>query len=227
MSEFKGDAYLFGADVLARVGQVVAGVGRRACLVRGTFPGSDDLLQVVRDSLAEAGVTLAGEIPGARPNAPREDLFRITGELKTIDPDVIISFGGGSTIDATKAAEVLGTLGGEIDDYFGTGLVTEKLAQRGKSLTLHVAIQTVASSAAHLTKYSNITDLSTGQKKLIVDEAIVPGHPIFDYTVTYNTPPALTAAKNPQLKMKLENMPVPLTAQMVDESGPRTFDRTA
>jgi len=28
---------------------------------------------------------------------------------------------------------------------------------------------------------------------------------------------ALTAAKSPQLKMKLQNMPVPLTAQMVDE----------
>ena len=28
---------------------------------------------------------------------------------------------------------------------------------------------------------------------------------------------ALTAAKNPQLKMKLENMPVPLTAEMVDD----------
>jgi len=28
---------------------------------------------------------------------------------------------------------------------------------------------------------------------------------------------ALTAAKNPQLKMKLQNMPVPLTSAMVDE----------
>jgi alcohol dehydrogenase len=28
---------------------------------------------------------------------------------------------------------------------------------------------------------------------------------------------ALAAAKNPQLKMKLENMPVPLTADMVDD----------
>ena len=28
---------------------------------------------------------------------------------------------------------------------------------------------------------------------------------------------ALSAAKDPQLKMKLENMPVPLTADMVDE----------
>jgi len=28
---------------------------------------------------------------------------------------------------------------------------------------------------------------------------------------------ALTAIKNPQLKMKLQNMPVPLTTQMLDE----------
>ncbi len=28
---------------------------------------------------------------------------------------------------------------------------------------------------------------------------------------------ALAAAKNPQLKMKLENMPVPLNAEMIDE----------
>ena len=28
---------------------------------------------------------------------------------------------------------------------------------------------------------------------------------------------ALIAAKNPQLKMKLENMPIPLTAEMIDE----------
>jgi hypothetical protein len=32
---------------------------------------------------------------------------------------------------------------------------------------------------------------------------------------------ALQAAKNPQLKMKLENMPIPLTADMIDETmGP-------
>ena len=33
----------------------------------------------------------------------------------------------------------------------------------------------------------------------------------------YHIERALTAAKNPQLKMKLENMPVPLTAELVDD----------
>jgi alcohol dehydrogenase class IV len=67
------------------------------------------------------------------------------------------------------------------------------LEKNARSLTVHVAIQTVASSAAHLTKYSNITDVSTGQKKLIVDDAIVPAYPVFDYEVTYSTSPGLTA----------------------------------
>jgi len=137
-------------------------------------------------------VELVGEIKGARANCPREDLFRIADKLKTVDATVLISFGGGSTIDATKAAEVLRTLGGEIDDYFGTGLVSKSLTKSGSPLTPHVAVQTAASSAAHLTKYSNITEVSTGQKKLIVDEAIVPAYPVFDYEVTYDAPKNLT-----------------------------------
>lgn len=193
LHEFKDDAYLFGAGVLPRVGEVIATRGRRAALVRSTFSGSYDYVQSIDDSLSEAGAELVGTIKGASPNAPREDLFRITEELKALDPDVVVSFGGGSVIDATKAAEVLRTLGREIDDYFGTGLVTEIAEESGETLTPHVAIQTLASSAAHLTKYSNITDISTGQKKLIVDEAIVPERPIFDYEVTYGVPFALTA----------------------------------
>jgi len=204
LRQFKGDSYLFGTGVLPRVGKVVARMGKlaaakryggawKAALVRDTFAGSDNFARIISDSLAESGVDLAAEITGARPNCPRQDLFRITDQLKTANAEVVISFGGGSTIDATKAAEVLCSLSGEIDAYFGTGLVTEALAESGKSLTPHVAIQTAASSAAHLTKYSNVTDISTGQKKLIVDEAIVPAYPVFDYEVTYGAPQSLTA----------------------------------
>jgi len=189
---FKGDAYLFGPGVLSRFGQVVASAGKRAVLVSDAFPGSDRFVITIRDSLAQAGVELVKEIRGAGPNAPREDVFRITDELKKHDPDVVISFGGGSTIDAAKAAGVLRTLGGDIETYFGTGQVTKVLAESGKSLTPHVAIQTAASSGAHLTKYSNITDVASGQKKLIVDEAIVPTYPVFDYEVTYSAPVELT-----------------------------------
>ncbi len=192
LEQFKGASYLAGPGVLGDVGRRVAAAGKRAALVRGSFAGSDDFVEVIKGSLSKSGVELIAEIRGARPNCPREDLFRITDELKTADPDVVISFGGGSTIDAVKAALTLAGLGDQIDDYFGVGLVTEALKKTAKSLMPHAAIQTAASSAAHLTKYSNVTDTSTGQKKLIVDEAIVPAHPVFDYEVTYSAPKALT-----------------------------------
>lgn len=193
LSEFKGGCYVHGFDVLGQAGRAAAGLGRRAVLVRDVFPGSDGFAKTISASLETAGVEVAAVIDGAAPNAPREDLARITAAVTEAGPEFVVSFGGGSTIDATKSAEVLRTLGGGIDDYFGVGLVTAALAKTGKRLAPHVAIQTAASSGAHLTKYSNITDIRTGQKKLIVDEAIVPARPMFDYGVTFGAPAALTA----------------------------------
>lgn len=191
--EFKADRYQHGLDVLTCVGTTVSGLGRRVALVRDNFPGCDRFLEIVHKSLSSAGIELLGEISGAAPNAPREDVARITAEIGSLQPDAVISFGGGSTIDATKAAILLASLGGSIDDYFGTGLVTQTLELSGKKLIPHLAIQTAASSAAHLTKYSNITDLKTKQKKLVVDNAIVPARAIFDYTCSFGAPPSLTA----------------------------------
>jgi alcohol dehydrogenase len=193
LREFKGDAYLHGLGVLPEVGRVAARLGSRAALVRSTFSGTDEYVDTIENSLETRGLEVLRAVKGAAPNAPREDLERITEALTQLDPDVIVSFGGGSTIDAVKAAEVLRTLGGDIEDYFGTGLVSQALKEAGAALTPHVAIQTASSSAAHLTKYSNITDLETAQKKLIVDEAIVPVQPVFDYQVTLSAPASLTA----------------------------------
>ena len=193
LREFKGDAYIHGTGVLDQVGPAASALGRKALLVADTFPGSERFTQQIHRALKSAGVEELGEIKGARPNAPQEDLYRIAGEIAALNPDVLISFGGGSTIDAVKSGGVLWRLGGKIDQYFGTGLVSKALQASGKTLPAHVAIQSASSSAAHLTKYSNITDVSTGQKKLVVDPAIVPPRPIFDYAVTFGAPPALTA----------------------------------
>jgi alcohol dehydrogenase len=188
---YKGDAYLNGFGVLPRIGGLARSLGRRAALVRDLFPGAGAHVQTIERSLTSAGVVLLDVIDGARPNAPREDVGRITAELTALEPDVAISFGGGSTIDAVKAAGILCALEGTIDDYFGVGLVTRALGIR--RLRPHLAMQTAASSGAHLTKYSNVTDLASGQKKLVVDEALVPPRAAFDYSVTLSAPAALTA----------------------------------
>jgi len=190
---FKGDNYAFGESALARTGELTAQLGQSAVVIYTVYRGVEKLVEQVKDSLELAGMTVLGELIGAEPNAPREDVFRLGDEVAELKPEVIVVIGGGSTIDAAKAASVLATLGGPIDRYFGTGLVTEALARSGKKLIPMVAVQTASSSGAHLTKYSNITDVSTGQKKLIVDEAIVPPRAVFQYDITASMPPGFTA----------------------------------
>ncbi|MBN2048076.1 MAG: iron-containing alcohol dehydrogenase [Anaerolineaceae bacterium] len=189
---FKPHRYDFGSDIFSRTAQRAAHLGKRAALIRTGFSGSDAFVQQLLTNLEHEGVQTIATIRGPRPNAPIEDLLRIEQELEQANPDLLISFGGGSLIDTVKAAEVLRALGGDIEDYFGTNRVSEKLAEHKKTLTPHLAIQTAASSAAHLTKYSNITNLATGQKKLIVDDAIVPALSAFDYRTTLCAPAALT-----------------------------------
>ncbi len=193
LADFKEGRFIYGEGCMGEVGDAVAAYGKRAMLVRSHFPGIETFVEQLKASLKQAGVDLIYEsVDIIRPNAPEEDMYKLAGLLKEEKPEVVISMGGGSTIDAVKSAIVLDVLGGEIEDYFGVGKVSEALELSGKSLTPHVAIQTAASSAAHLTKYSNITNLETNQKKLIVDEAVVPQVPVFDYALTYETPSGLT-----------------------------------
>jgi alcohol dehydrogenase len=107
----------------------------------------------------------------------------------------VITVGAGSIIDATKAAVAYWILKEEypdLDAYFGMNTVTDMLAETNKKLLEIVADQWAASSAAHLTNYSNITDLTVGQKMLIVDNALVPDKSLFDYHVTKTQPTELT-----------------------------------
>ena len=192
LKEFKGDSYLSGFGAIHNLDKILKKSWKKAVLIRGTFVRSDEYVEIIKQTLSKSKIELVREIKGSRPNSPKEDLFRITEQINEAKPDVIISFGGGSTIDAVKAAIVLHSLGGNIEDYFGSSLVTKSLNEAKRTLLSHIAIQSIAGSASHLTKYANITDLSTSQKKLIVDDAIIPAFPVFDYEITKTSPASLT-----------------------------------
>jgi alcohol dehydrogenase len=208
LREWKGGSYTFGEDILQTTGDIVKKYGKRAILVVTGIghPWIAKPMEQVISSLKTNGISFE-TVNGARPNAPREDVYRISLWVARSKSDVIVALGGGSTIDACKAAAVLNTyspsevmeiLGGKVGDpssiepYFGTGIITKMKEKTGRPVMPVVAVQTTASSGAHLTKYSNITDPMTGQKKLIVDEALIPPASIFDYKVTLDSPETLT-----------------------------------
>jgi len=198
LSAFKGDAYFNGLGCFHRFGEQAAALGTRATVVTSGIGKAWGSLvhEATRATLDAAGVQLAGAfIPGAAPNAPKEDVFRIAEAIREQDPDVVVAVGGGSGIDCTKAAVAFLALGDrhpDLMDYFGVGQVSAMLAATGRSLLPIAAAQLAAGSAAHLTKYSNITFRDSAQKLLIVDPAIVPPQAHFDYALTRSMSPEFT-----------------------------------
>jgi alcohol dehydrogenase class IV len=206
--DWKGESYLFGEEVLNSTGRVTARFGKRVLLVVTELGHQwiEKPLNELKESFRAYGLDF-DVINGARPNAPREDVYRISLQVARSKAEVIVALGGGSTIDSAKASAILNSFtpkevsemlgvpqeeADSIEPFFGTGLVSKLQEKTGKRVMPVVAVQTASSSGAHLTKYSNITDLVTGQKKLIVDEAIVPPAAVFDYKITLDSPMNLT-----------------------------------
>ncbi len=193
LAEFKGESYAFGLGCIGAVGQMAAALGKRALVVANPSAWLAPTVAAVRESLGGAAVEVADTAAGSRPNSPFEDTYRIQEAIEAARPEVVVAVGGGSTIDAVKAAAVLAKLtpgAHDVEPFFGVGKVAERLA--AEAMTPVVAVETAASSGAHLTKYSNITDIATGQKKLINDPAITPRAAVFDYAVTASAPRELT-----------------------------------
>ncbi len=198
IKEFKGDHYLFGNGVIKGLGSHTASMGKKVSVVALSIgkAWAQPIHDITLKSLKDAGLEIAGEmINGAAPNAPFEDVFRICEEIKKQKPEVVVSVGAGSSIDATKAAIAYAILGDQypdLNEYFGAGNVTKMLQATNRKLMPMVAVQVTSGSAAHLTKYSNITNTSTRQKMLIIDEAIIPPKAVFDYSFSASQPKDLT-----------------------------------
>ena len=198
LKEFKGDNYLFGINCIDELGSLTLSMGKKVSVIvidpdKGwSKPVYENIVQI----LSKAGIELAGNIiRGARPNAPQEDVYRIAGEIEQQNPEVVVTIGAGSSIDASKAAVAYLTLKEDypdLNDYFGMGIVSQMLQKSGQKMLPVIAVQLTSGSAAHLTKYSNITDFSIGQKMLIIDEAVIPPKALFDYSFSCSQPKDLT-----------------------------------
>ena len=195
---FRADKYTYGDGALSRVGPYADELGgRRALVIANRSAWLKPIVSQVILSLDQHGIKLAGDkiAPGSRPNSLTDDVYRMSLYMLLFEPDCIVAVGGGSTIDAAKAANVAACLGyddPELESYYGMGLVGPALARTGAKLLPMVAVQTASGSGAHLTKYSNVTDAWVGQKKLIVDEIITPDRAVFDYSATRSAPTDVT-----------------------------------
>lgn len=105
-------------------------------------------------------------------------------------PDIIICIGGGSPLDAAKAANVVYTHGGKVSDYdIGIGgirFITPKLLP-------FIAVPTTAGTGTEVTCVGVITNTEKHLKFGVVSPFLLPDIAILDPDLTLSLPPKTTA----------------------------------
>jgi len=162
-------------------------MGTRPLLVTGRgFAHRSGLLSAVENHLVSAGLKPV-IFERVEPD-PAVSTVEAAAELgRTNHCDLVIGIGGGSAMDAAKAAAVLLTNPSPLDRYFGS----EKPHHPPAPV---VCIPTTAGTASEVTQYAVIIDPQTQTKKTLASESIIPRLALLNPQWTVSLPADLTAA---------------------------------
>jgi len=121
-----------------------------------------------------------------------DDVARILEAIRQSESTEVVAIGGGSVIDAAKAAWAAYQAGLDVSELFGSGVISAKFP--GKEFRRVIAVPTTAGTGSEVTPYSNIVDRAANVKRLIADKQIVPRMALIDPAYGRSMPDSLTAA---------------------------------
>ena len=172
----------FGKGSIRVLGDVVQKYSDRVLIVAGeTSLSKSGYLDKIKAVLDKSSVQYK-ICHGVEPNPSKETVYRITYHLFAGNFNCLLAIGGGSAMDAAKAAGIITTIKeGELEDYFGVNMVSGKI----KRIIPLIVAPSTSGSGSEVTKFSVITDTRLNVKKLIFDPAIIPAEAIVDPELTY------------------------------------------
>ena len=180
-----------GAGATDTLGEEVKALGgKKVILFSGPHISKTPMVQGPIEKMRSEGleVLLFNEI-GANPT---EEMVVAGAEaMKEFKPDVIIAIGGGSPIDCAKAANVLYTHGGQVEDYnVNTGGV-----ERIRPILLpFIAVPTTAGSGSEVTNVGVITSTKRHVKYGVLSPFLVPTISVLDPRLCTGLSPYVTAS---------------------------------
>ncbi|MEJ0090501.1 MAG: iron-containing alcohol dehydrogenase [Limisphaerales bacterium] len=177
---------IFGAGVINRVGQEAKHLGGRALVVTGGSPKRTGKLLASLSASDIASVTF--------PVAGEPEISTIENGVafaKEENCDFVISIGGGSVIDAGKAIAAMMTNEGALLDYLEIIGAGKPLSRRSATF---IAIPTTAGTGAEVTRNAVLASPEHKVKVSLRSPLMLPLIAAVDPELTYDLPPALTAA---------------------------------
>jgi len=170
-----------GVGAIKSIGEEAKGLkGERALIVTGPKILKTGLIDEVRNSLSDAGVSceIFSEV---EPNPSVRTVERGKEILLSDGFDLIIAVGGGSNIDAAKAMAVMAVNPGSICDYEG--------ADKFQNPPLPIiAVPTTAGTGSEVTFASVVTDTERNYKFVVWSRLLAPKVAILD-PLTLSTAP--------------------------------------
>ena len=125
------------------------------------------------------------------PEPDTDDVRRIVEVLKDASPAAVIAVGGGSVMDAAKAAYLSWQTGMDVTELFGVDVASKKFPDRAFKRVF--CIPTTSGTGSEVTPYANIVDREKGVKCLIMEKQIVPAVSFVEPAFTCSMPADLTA----------------------------------
>ncbi len=175
----------FGTGVLAEAGPAARGFGTRALVVAGREQQrAAPLLGVLGDSGVE---TTCFSVLGEPEVATVKEGVTLARRKRC---GVVISFGGGSAIDAGKAIAAMLTNPGEVLDYLEVIGGGKPLA---KPAAPFIAIPTTAGTGSEVTRNAVLASPEHRVKVSLRSPSMLPRLALIDPELTYDLPPAITA----------------------------------
>ena len=126
------------------------------------------------------------------PEPDMETVHAMKAFLEETAPDGVIALGGGSVLDAAKAAYIIYQSNMELADCFGVDKISTALP--GKKFKRIIAIPTTSGTGSEITQYSNIVNRTSQVKQLISDPVLVPQAACLSAQFTASMPQSVTLA---------------------------------
>ncbi|MDD5698260.1 MAG: iron-containing alcohol dehydrogenase [Victivallaceae bacterium] len=121
-----------------------------------------------------------------------ETVEKMTAFLNREQPDEVIALGGGSPLDAAKAAYLEYQTGRSQREFFGVNKFSSLCP--GRKLKKVICFPTTSGTGSEVTPYANIVDRGLKVKKLISETEIIPAEAFVIPELAAAMPPAVTRA---------------------------------